>query len=80
MITKPILIMKKGQVTIPKKIRDILNSDMVYFEVVKDMVIVKPFKSAHGALKSKKKIKKPFNELREKAWEVVIHEKESKPA
>ena len=42
MPTKAVKITSKGQATIPKEIRDLLKTDVVEFEVVEGMVVVKP--------------------------------------
>lgn len=71
-------ITSKGQVTIPKRIREKLNSEVVEFEVVNDKVIIKPVRSVAGSLKAYAKAFIPFKEAREKAWEEVVHERYSK--
>ena len=69
-------ITKKGQVTIPQKIREKLNSEVIQFDIVEDDVIVRPVKSVAGSLSSyAKKGLMPFKEAREKAWEEVIRER-----
>ena len=68
-------ITRKGQVTIPQKIRDKLNSEIIQFEIVDDNVLIRPVKSVAGSLSSyAKKRLLPFNEPREKAWEEVVRE------
>jgi len=69
-------ITKKGQVTIPQKIREKLNSKVIEFDIVENTVVVRPVKSVAGSLSSytsKKLI--PFREAREKAWDEVIRER-----
>ncbi len=51
MTTAAIKITRKGQVTIPKEIRDRLKTNSVYFEVANDIVIVKPVRNAAGISK-----------------------------
>lgn len=69
-------ITQKGQVTIPRKIREKLRSEVIEFDVVKDQVIVRPLISVAGSLKAyAKKASVPFKEGREKAWEEMVHEK-----
>ena len=69
-------ITKKGQVTIPQKIRQKLNSEVIQFDVVEDNVVIRPVKSVAGSLSSyAKKRFIPFKEAREKAWEEVIRER-----
>ena len=45
-------VTSKGQVTIPKEIRDILDSDVVEFEVEDKRVILRPVKRVAGKLSS----------------------------
>jgi len=69
-------ITKKGQVTIPQKIRERLNSEVIQFDIVEDNVVIRPVKSVAGSLSSyAKKGLVPFKEAREKAWEEVIRER-----
>ena len=44
-------ITSKGQVTIPKKIRDYLDSKVVEFEIQNDKVIIQAVKRVAGELK-----------------------------
>jgi AbrB family looped-hinge helix DNA binding protein len=71
-------ITKKGQVTIPKKIREKLNTEVVEFDIVDDNVIIRPIRSVSGSLKEYAKAFIPFKEAREKAWEEVVHERYGK--
>jgi AbrB family looped-hinge helix DNA binding protein len=43
-------VTRKGQVTIPKDIRDVLGSQEVEFVLDQDTVIVRPARSARGML------------------------------
>ena len=45
-------VTSKGQVTIPKEIRDILDSEVVEFEVENERVILRPVKRVAGKLRS----------------------------
>lgn len=81
MMTTAVKITQKGQVTIPKEIREKLKTDAVYFEVEGDMVIVRPVKDAAGSLKQYAKNVKPglsMKEMKEKAWEEAVREKTGK--
>ncbi len=78
MLTNVSRLTKKGQLTLPKKIRDKLNSDAVVFEIVDDKVILRPVRSVAGALRKYAKVLIPFGEAREKAWEEVAHERSRK--
>jgi len=69
-------ITKKGQVTIPRQIRDKLESEVIQFDIVDDNVVIRPVKSVAGSLSSyAKKGLIPFKEAREKAWEEAIRER-----
>ena len=45
-------VTSKGQVTIPKEIRDILDSEVVEFEVENGRVVLRPVKRVAGKLRS----------------------------
>lgn len=63
-------ITKAGQVTVPKEIRDILNTDAIAFEVLdnNDVHIV-PIKSVGGALtKYTKQGDADFASIRDEVW------------
>jgi AbrB family looped-hinge helix DNA binding protein len=69
-------ITQKGQVTIPRKIRDKLGSEVIEFDIVKDQVIIRPILSIAGSLRDyAKKGPVPFKEAREKAWDEITQEK-----
>ena len=44
-------VTSKGQVTIPKEIRDRLDSEMIEFEIEGDRVIIRPVRRTAGVLK-----------------------------
>jgi AbrB family looped-hinge helix DNA binding protein len=68
-------ITSKGQVTIPKRVREILESNTVEFIISDDTVIVKPVKSVGGALAKYAAKHVPLKEVRKKAWKDVADEK-----
>ncbi|MBI2263844.1 MAG: AbrB/MazE/SpoVT family DNA-binding domain-containing protein [Armatimonadetes bacterium] len=81
MTTAAVKITRKGQVTIPKEIREKLKTDVVYFEVEDDTVIVKPVGDVAGCLeKYAANIKQgvSLRLVKEKAWEVAVGEKTGK--
>ncbi len=78
MLTNVRRLTEKGQVTIPKKIRDKLKSEAVVFEILDGTVIIKPVRSVAGALQKYAKAHIPFEESRERAWEGVAHERSRK--
>lgn len=44
-------VTSKGQVTIPKEIRDHLDSEVIEFEIEGDRVIIRPVRKIAGVLK-----------------------------
>lgn len=78
MTTAAVKITQKGQVTIPKEIREKLKSNAVYFEVEDDTVMVKPVRDAAGSLSEYAGNVKPGTSMRrmkDKAWGVAVREK-----
>jgi len=81
MTTAAVKITSKGQVTIPKEIREKLNARSVYFEVEDDTVMVKPVRDAAGSLREYAGNVKPgvsMRQMKDKAWEVAVREKTGK--
>jgi AbrB family looped-hinge helix DNA binding protein len=81
MTTAAVKITRKGQVTIPKEIREKLKANAVYFEVEDDTVIVKPVRDAAGSLREYAGNVKPgvaMKKMKDRAWEVAVHEKTGK--
>ncbi len=70
-------ITSKGQVTIPKKIRDLLKSDTVEFELVSGNIVVKPVKSVGGSLSRYAKKYTPLKDIRDDVWESVVSDRVS---
>ncbi len=69
-------ITKKGQVTIPRQIRERLDSQVVEFAIVGNDIVIRPVKSVAGSLRSySKKGAVPFKEAREKAWDEAVRER-----
>jgi AbrB family looped-hinge helix DNA binding protein len=78
MTTAAVRITRKGQVTIPKEIREKLNANAVYFEVDDDTVMVKPVRDTAGSLSEYAGNLKPgvsMRQMKGKAWEVAAREK-----
>ena len=81
MTTEAVKITRKGQVTIPKKIRERLKATAVYFEVVNDEVVVRAVRDAAGSLAEYARNVKPgisITQMKDRAWEEAVHEKTSK--
>ncbi len=78
MSTATVRITSKGQITIPKKIRDFLNTAVISFSLQDGNVIVKPVRDAAGALHKYGRNNTSgadFKKLKEKAWEEEAREK-----
>lgn len=78
MTTTAVRITRKGQVTIPKEIREKLNANAVYFEIDDDTVLVKPVRDAAGSLSEYAGNLKPgvsMRQMKGKAWEAAVREK-----
>jgi AbrB family looped-hinge helix DNA binding protein len=72
-------ITKKGQVTIPRKIRERLDSQIVEFAIVGSDIVMRPVKSVAGSLSSYAKEEAvTFKEAREKAWDEAVREQYDK--
>ncbi|MDP2754659.1 MAG: AbrB/MazE/SpoVT family DNA-binding domain-containing protein [Nitrospirota bacterium] len=71
-------ITRKGQVTIPKEIRDLLGSDIVEFELTDGNIVVKPVKSVAGSLHGYAKKYVPLGYIRDKVWERAVRDRVSK--
>ena len=81
MATEAVKITRKGQVTIPKKIRERLKATVVYFEVVDDEIVVRAARDAAGSLSEYAGNVKPgisMAQMKDGAWEEAVHEKTSK--
>ncbi len=63
---------KKGQVTIPQRIRDILATDVNEFNITSNGVYVHPVKSVAGNLKHYAKHYEELDSIRDKVWEYVV--------
>lgn len=68
-------ITSKGQITIPKKIRQMIKGDVVEFEVNEGKIVLKPVTSVGGSLSKYVTGYSDVAEAREKTWSDVAHEK-----
>lgn len=77
MTTKTLLIGPKGQITIPKKIRDLFNTKSIKMELVDDEhAVISPVKNVGGSLsKYKKKTDLSYEEIRNIAWKKALEKK-----
>lgn len=65
-------ITSKGQVTIPKKIRDLLKSNTVEFELISGNIVIKPVKSVGGSLIGYAKKYISLKDIRDDVWGDVV--------
>ncbi len=75
MITDTVKITSKGQVTIPKEVRNIINSDIINFEIIEGKVVINPVKSVAGSLQDYSKELGSFEQVRNLAWEKAVDER-----
>ena len=68
-------ITSKGQVTIPKKIRDLLGSRNIEFSVEAGNVTIRPARNVGAALNKYAGKYRDIDEVRNKAWSEVAREK-----
>jgi len=66
-------ITSKGQITIPKEIRKILNSNVIEFEVIEGNVVIKPVKSIGGSLSKYAKKYISLKDIRDRTGKDVVH-------
>ncbi len=81
MTTAAVKITRKGQVTIPKEVRDKLNATAIYFEVENDIVMVRPVRDAAATLREYARNVKhgaSMKHMKDKAWEAAVREKTGK--
>ena len=62
-------ISSKGQVTIPKKIRDLLGSNVIKFKVEDNVIKIEPIEDVAGSLSKYAKKGVSFEQERQIAWE-----------
>ncbi|SPJ15541.1 conserved hypothetical protein [Syntrophobacter sp. SbD2] len=78
MASASVKITKKGQVTIPKEIRERLKVTAVYFAVIDNDVVVRPVRDAAGSLSEYAENVKPdvsMKQMKDRAWEEAVHGK-----
>lgn len=68
-------ISQKGQITLPKYIRDALGSERVCLTLVDGQVRIEPVKSVAGSLRDYAKSEMDINQETDLAWQAVIEEK-----
>lgn len=76
MITHPVNISPKGQVVLPKAVRNILNTHHIVFEIIEDTILIKPLINVKGSLTKYQISKSDFSEVREQAWEKGFNDRQ----
>ena len=64
-------ITSKGQLTLPRDVRRVLNTTTVVIEVEGERVVLRPARSVAGALAKYAGPRTPIREVRERVWEEV---------
>jgi len=64
----------KGQITLPKRVRDYLSSDVVRVVIEDGKVEILPVQELGGSLKSYAERYVPLDEVREQTWKAVADE------
>ena len=78
MVSPAVKITRKGQITIPKEIREKLQTEAVYFEIEGNVITIKPVKDAAGSLRPFAQNFKPgtsTKKMKDLAWEEAVLEK-----
>ena len=82
MYVNTLSISSRGQIVLPKRVRDILQSDIISLEVnEQDQVLISPIRDLGGSLSAyQKETSLPFEAIRAQAWRdsvpVASHEEE----
>jgi AbrB family looped-hinge helix DNA binding protein len=73
-------ITSKGQITIPRLVRQLLNTSTVEIEVKGEEVILRPVQSVAGSLARYAQGGDDFSRIRDKVWQEVADEKAGRTA
>lgn len=72
-------ISKKGQITLPKSIHEVLGSERIRLIILNGQVHLEPVKSVAGSLKVYAKPEVDKATEAEQAWDAVLEEKYAAP-
>lgn len=72
---KTVKVSGKGQITLPQRVRQVLDSDLVRLVAEDGVVRIEPVRDAAGILKTYAAEYVPTEEAREKAWTEVAGER-----
>lgn len=75
-MTATATITSRGQVTIPRRIREFLHATVVQFEIVDEIVVLRPVRSVAGRLAAYAG-KRPasLESVRDRVWKEVARDK-----
>ncbi len=73
MLTHTSKITSKGQITLPREVRDFLHTDIITFEIIDNNVVIKPITKVGGSLKGYRK-DISFEKARDRAWNEVTRD------
>ena len=68
-------VTSRGQVTLPRMVREVLDSRIIEFDVRDDLVVVRPVRSVGGGLAAYARKHRPFAQVRAEVWKGVAHAK-----
>lgn len=74
-VVKTIRISSKGQITLPKQFRDLLQSDVVRIVAHRGAIKIEPVQDAAGTLRRYAGRYVPVKKIKGKAWEEALGEK-----
>ena len=74
-VERVVRISPKGQITLPKEIRDLLHSDLVSIVANDEAVRIEPVRDLAGSLSQYAKTSLGPEEVRETAWAEAMREK-----
>ena len=75
MIAKVVKVSKKGQITLPREVREGLGTEVVRIIAEGEDVRIEPVKDLGGSLKRYASKYVPMEQAREKAWAEAVSEK-----
>lgn len=74
-VVKTAKVSSKGQITLPREVREVLGTDLVRIVSEGGSVRIEPVKDVAGSLAHYARRRAPFAVARDKAWEAVVREK-----
>jgi bifunctional DNA-binding transcriptional regulator/antitoxin component of YhaV-PrlF toxin-antitoxin module len=74
-------VTSRGQVTLPRMVREALGSRIIEFDVQDNLVLVRPVRSVAGGLASYARKPRPLAAVRDQVWKEVARAKaQSRPS